>query len=176
MGSSKPSCSGAVSESFQGSSQYCIFRHDILDVLGDTLRYIAFRWLTFCWNFKELNMLMVDVLLILWDTEYFSTIHTTWTAYTRYLRVNTVQYRVFRGSILAILHAESEKVTITTYNVHTLMSTYRCRLPLFGIAFFLSVFSFLLINIFPSLNWVLLFQFLSSATLMQVTDGMASRY
>ena len=37
----------------------------------DTLRYFVFWWLTYCWHFEILCILMVDVLLILWDTSYF---------------------------------------------------------------------------------------------------------
>ena len=35
------------------------------------LRYWIFRWLTYCWYFEIFNIVMVDVLLLLWYIEYF---------------------------------------------------------------------------------------------------------
>ena len=37
----------------------------------DTLRYLVFRLLTYCWCFDILSIWMVHILLILWGTVYF---------------------------------------------------------------------------------------------------------
>ena len=79
-----------------GKYQYSIFRHYILDVLRDTkyfdgwrtidtLRYLVFWWLAYCWYFVILSIFMVGVLLILWDTKYFGGWRT----------VDTLRYLVF---------------------------------------------------------------------------------
>ena len=52
----------------------------------DTLRYLIFRWLTYCWYFEILNISMVDVLLILLYNKYLDGWRT----------VDTLRYLVFR--------------------------------------------------------------------------------
>ena len=100
-----------------GKYQYSIFRHYILDVLRDTkyfdgwrtidtLRYLVFWWLAYCWYFVILSIFMVGVLLILWDTKYFNVGVLLILWYTKYFggwrTVYTLRYLVFRDSILAI--------------------------------------------------------------------------
>ena len=89
---------------------------------------------------------MIGVLLILWDTKYFGPLHTACTTHNRYLRVLILlNAQSFRDSILAILHAESEKTKITTKAVHALMSTslhycfFSFCFPLSELGTFLSV-------------------------------------